>query len=241
MKLILSSKPAWVTEIHGSKRELRVTARPPRASGTPGEVTELRIWRRDETLSVSEAMVGSRFPKACPERHINFGGSFCLGLDAGQNLSSNNAAREWWDKLASFLDCQAFAAKHRRWPPEKGLSHGNAAHYQLAAERAADQLGLLQQYRDAVDHETGWLADPLPRVTRELDRLINGRAACPRGCLDKRAAPILRRQCQKKALMASLVYAERHRREEEAEFTRSFIKKGFACCGTMDGCPFQSE
>lgn len=232
----------WAEVVGDSGDDLIVRARPKIFGAPLSNVVELRIWGDNQNVKVSEREIGTHYPNSCPERHINPTGTFCLGLNAGDNVKSDAHAEKWWNDLSEYLGCQDYASNHRRWPPNKGLSHGDAAKAQLIAERVAKELDWLQDYRDAVDFGVGWLAGPLPKVNRESDRLLNGRAVCPKGCEHPRKQdPLLRRECDQRAKIAQLVRAEHLRRKAERAFVESFIKDGFVCCGTMDKCPFKER
>ncbi len=82
-----------------------------------------------------------QLPEFCLERHINADSTFCLYLDFVAKLGDEDAARSWWSSLGTFLNNQIYAEKHRVWPLESGLSHGDAAHEQLAMENLAESVG----------------------------------------------------------------------------------------------------
>lgn len=216
-----------------------MVATPPKPSGAAGSAFSLRVWVSDAKIKVAERQPGGRLPISCPERHINHDSSFCVGLDAGGKVTDEKSANQWWAHLQEYLQCQEFATKHRRWPPGKQLSHGNAAKYQLNAEKFADRLGLSQAYRDAVEHKVGWLSGVLPKVSKTEKKLLNGRARCPKDCKTKRGAPILRRQCREPENMWGLIANETMRRAEETRFIQSYQRDSMRCCGTMEICPFR--
>jgi hypothetical protein len=91
---------------------------------------------------------------------------------------------------------------------------------------------------NALHAQTGWLAGEIPRLHKSGTKLVNLRAACPRGCT-RRGRPVLRRKCKKRQLMFEIVREERRRREAECNFWASFPRK--QCCGTMDGCPLPRD
>src|SRR5690606_12693626 len=116
-----------------------------------------------------------------------------------------------------------------------------AARYQIKAEEFAVRLGVAQQYRDAIEHKTGWLSGDLPRYSEVERRLINGRAYCPRGCKSKKGTGVLRRQCKQREDMYGLVSNEMMRRYEARRFIETFKVDGFRCCRTMENCPFEDR
>lgn len=231
--------PTWAKVNRSRDTELQLVGRPPNPSGIARSSYNLRIWATGTEIQVAERCLGDQLPRSCPERHINNDGTFCVGLDAGSNITGEESAIRWWRYLAEYLQCQEFAAKHRRWPPGKHLSHGNAARYQIAAEKFASALGLLQDYRDAVEHKIGWLSGSLPKASKKEHKILNGRARCPRDCKTRKGAPILRRQCRESQNMWGLISNETGRRAEELRFIQSYKRDEFACCGSMNNCPFQ--
>lgn len=77
-----------------------------------------------------------------------------------------------------FILCQETAAEAGFWPGEPQLSHGEAGEIELAAERAAEQLGLESVYREAVAFGTGPIASGLAKINEKTGLLRNGRSAC---------------------------------------------------------------
>lgn len=83
-------------------------------------------------------------PPACPNRHINPSGTFCMGFpeeDAIEVRTEDDAAA-WWRRVMKFLVLQEAARQLRRWPTSREWAHGQeAATHQRAAERSAAGLG----------------------------------------------------------------------------------------------------
>jgi len=173
-------------------------------------------------------------PTFCPDRHINSNGTFCLGLRAGHLVENTRTASEWWGKLLVFLNYQETAHETRTWPDYAQLSHGEeAAEIQLDAEDLARDLGVHEEYADAVRGNENAIATLARRVDLKTMHLRNGRAACVCGRIDKRGRPFLRRQCWK-AGVKCLPVLERRRLEAVSSFWATFGDT--PCCGTMDGC-----
>jgi hypothetical protein len=107
-------------------------------------------------------------PRRCPQRHINADGYFCLGLRAGEGIRDAITARQWWEKLQVFLFCQETAHETGEWPSYAELSHGDAGEYQQRAERLAEQLGAIDQYRQAFLYGTGSIAEVSPSQSDHL-------------------------------------------------------------------------
>jgi len=139
-----------------------------RASKTFTRLFELRLLHLGSDVSVFEREIGNTLPSCCPERHINPDGSFCIGLRAGEGITAETAPA-WWDKLHAFALCQE-TAEAASGPTEAQLSHGAADEVELAAENAADQLGLRAVYREAVAFDTGLIAlFKLPQLDEHVD------------------------------------------------------------------------
>jgi hypothetical protein len=179
-----------------------------------------------------------RWPTFCPQRHINEGGYLCLGMSEVPIVKDDESAKSWWRVLVAHLSLQFTADATRVWPPHLEWDHGSAGDTQEKMEKLAQKQGLLEAVRQAHFYSQGWLAGELPRLTKTGDRLVNGRAPCPRGCT-MRKHPILRRSCEKRDLVYWLVKLERLKRAQSASFWDSV--KGKPCCGQMKNCPLRKE
>ncbi|GKQ53573.1 hypothetical protein BRSPCE3_44280 [Bradyrhizobium sp. Ce-3] len=209
-----------------------------RTSKTFTRLFELRLLHLDDDVSVSERHIGSTLPAFCPERHINPDGSFCIGLRAGEGITAETAPA-WWDKLHAFALCQETAAETGFWPSEAQLSHGDAGEVELAAESAADQLGLRAAYREAVAFDTGLIASGLRKVDPRTGTLRNGRSACVCGRTDRRGRILLRRDCYRSGLGCPI--ALEHRRRIMVDRYWRSLRGHVTCCGTMQECPLRSS
>ncbi|WP_350135806.1 E2 domain-associated cysteine-rich protein [Roseovarius sp.] len=107
----------------------------------------------------------------------------------------------------------------------------------------------------------GWLADRLPRISKERDRVLNARSPCPRGCTWKHKLlhkdscrisecysgcnrlhkPILRMECPNRAVIEELVLREYERQRIESKIFDELRKQGKICCGSMKHCPLKSN
>ncbi len=237
-KHLEASLPSWVTISRRGAKKLRIDAKPTLVGGESGAEFELEIKDVGGGVKVFEAIPGTRLPPACPERHINYDGSFCVGLNEGKQITNAVEAEKWWVLLGDYLRFQQAAEKYRRWPPGHWLSHGKAALAHLELEKIASQVGWEDEVFSAIEFRQGWLSRNLPRVRRSSDMLVNQRAPCPRGCASKGKA-ILRRNCPNRAVVFRLVKAELDRRDYENLFVEEFKQEGFQCCGTMAKCPFR--
>ncbi|MBD8548270.1 hypothetical protein IFT82_16205 [Sphingomonas sp. CFBP 8760] len=172
-----------------------------------------------DRLIVAEAVPGSLLPRSCPERHVNSDGSFCLGLEPfGCTVDQVD---DFWAKLRSYLLCQQFADVRGLWPTGRWLSHGEAAHHQLAAEAAAERAGLARRYREALEFGIGRLAGPLPA------------GGCSRRPPERRSS--------RRLALEELVDAEIRRREAEVAFADLYLNWGPRCCRTMRVCPIRDR
>jgi hypothetical protein len=235
LEWLLDSLPDWVLLGQKTAGEFRVIAQPDRAGGLRTREYHLIVRGRAE-VEVLEAPDARLLPTFCPQRHINSGGLFCVGLRAGKGISDSASARQWWSQLASFLACQDTAHETRHWPQYAQLSHGeDAAEAELEAETLAAELGLREEFRRAVCLDTGIIACFARRVDVNTLRLRNGRARCVCGRRHRDGYPKLRRDCWK-AKYPCLPILEYQRRREVNRFWKGFRNAAQLCCGTMVGC-----
>jgi hypothetical protein len=232
--LLISSAPDWsvVTLVHISK--FKVRAAPHRASGVRTRSFDLLVSEEDAEVVVREEAQARKLPAFCPERHINKDSSFCLGLDAGSEVTTLVAATYWWDKLKSFLVCQETAEETGFWPPYAQLSHGEAGEIEAKAEVVSRSINCLSEYREAVQHNSGFIAERLTKINKATGRLYNGRAPCLCGRKGQRGQVVLRRICHK---LGCPVEFEFKRRLAVDRFWKSMAHK--TCCGSMQNCPLE--
>ena len=229
------SAPDWVAIIDRSPAGLDVDVSPRQQSGAPTEIFELFVDTRSPSGAAGERVLGRRLPRSCSERHVNFDGTFCLGLDRAAIVDEQGGKR-FWETVRTYLLSQLFAEKHGRWPPGRGLSHGDAAYLQMQAELAASAAGLAGAYATALDHQQGWLAGDLPQI---VEAMADGAHACcsigePTGSLH------IQLGCDQCAAVADLVRLEHERRGSEREFTASSAWTR-TCCATMPRCELRNH
>lgn len=229
--------PAWADFRSINAREALVDMVAVRTSKALTRLFELRIVHVGDNVSVSEREIGNTLPACCPERHINPDGSFCIGLRAGEGITAKTAPA-WWDKLHVFLLCQETAAETGFWPSEAQLSHGEAGEMQLAAEDAADQLGLRAAYREAVAFDTGLIASGLRKINANTGALRNGRSACICRRTDRHGRVLLRRDCHRGGVGCPIVL-ENRRRAMVDRYWRG-LRGQVTCCATMQECPLRN-
>jgi hypothetical protein len=199
----------------------------------------LVIKARGTLVEVQEA-APLRLPAACPDRHINFGGGFCMNWQDGEPLlvADSASAELWWDTLQQYLRKQEVAERLRRWPDRGQWAHGEAARHQRQAEHAAAALGAdyledLRSGRLSVGAERRGFLTLLRggrrayAVWRQARRVATLRQAC--FCGSGRTL----RDCHR-IEAAELVFALIAWPREEARFWASM--KDQPCCGTLEEC-----
>lgn len=87
-------------------------------------------------LEVREDRRSQRLPSFCPERHINFDGSFCLQYGKRDALRPENGedVSVLWHLIYGFLELQVKAEVLGRWPSSREWAHGDAASHQQICE-----------------------------------------------------------------------------------------------------------
>lgn len=192
----------------------------------------VRLFISDQPIPrVREAVPGACFPRRCSERHIEFTGAFCLGLEIRAPTTAR-LARIWWSWLHDFLQCQAVADRTRVWPLGHGLDHGAAGEYHRRALRLAERLGLEEAYFSA------WLGQPSWFTSTGLTKL-GDRGRRPTVPSGPARAPRVRGR-RARLLRLELVILERARRKAVAAFNREVRTVGLTCCGTMRDCALAS-
>ena len=105
VELLRQVAPNWVTIITFKPDALTFAATIGRAGGIQSREYRLLVsCPAPATVSVSEEVIGTLLPAWCPERHVNPGGSFCLGLNAGAHIGNLTDAVAWWRKIEVFLE-----------------------------------------------------------------------------------------------------------------------------------------
>lgn len=178
-------------------------------------------------VRVRERHIGELLPPFCPERHINDGGTFCIGLRAGYSVNTENAACSWWMKLQAFLCCQETAASTRAWPKWAQLSHGDAGDIQLSAEFVADRIGMRAEYDAAVQYNLGHVAKNVANFDTARNVLRKARPDCI-------CSPAQAFTCENRKYDC-LIALETMRKRAEVDFWTTLDAS--RCCKTMNGCP----
>ncbi|RWL91018.1 MAG: hypothetical protein EOR68_29515 [Mesorhizobium sp.] len=226
---------------------------PINASGAPAARFLIEVTDTGDRIVAKEANA-EHLPSFCPERHINFDGTFCLyWAEAEQHeITDTEAAVRWWGKLLVFLLRQRAVAALRRWPGKgEARAHGSeAARHQAVAEAAAAKLGgaferalkegrLTTLRRRLGGHDRlRLLLDGKRLLTVDME---NGHVMTRRqGCKCDRGSGLPLVACSDHAqVFADLAAALEGWRLAEAKFFDSFKASSLKCCGTMDECPLR--
>ena len=238
--LIRSSCPPWFNITEDTAQEIVGNAVIRMPTAARDFSIDLKIEEGSNQVLAREAVVGTKLPASCPERHVNSNGSFCLGLGAETIVADRDAAIIWWGLLHAFLELQQVAERTGVWPQRQALSHGDAGAHHFEALEAARKLGIEEEYHRMLEGEPAWFSQPFPRIHKSGARLCNGRLPCPKGCKNRKGMPVPRRDCHKKEQIIALLFHERKRRKAEKEFWRALMRAGKSCCGTMRACPLRN-
>lgn len=261
LRLLLKHTPSWVQLVNDRQVSAQVSCAPPKASGLIAGHYLLKLsFLRGGGVSVAEDKEVSSFPKSCPERHINPDATFCISYGSTEPLIEAHGAIAWWEYLRMFLLHQAYAQKYGVWPLEGGLSHGDAARIQEKMEELAAPLGWKEEILVGMFRSKGWLANSLPKASPRLDRLLNSRTPCPRGCTHQADSdrsivcrpadtdleatdgkPILRAECPNRSALERIALLEHRRRKAQYDFIQDICKDAPKCCGTMKYCPLANS
>lgn len=255
---LLQNIPEWASIEDRKTRQATVLALPTgtRTIFADGFFLKLEMSEHGG-VAVREAESKRQFPEFCLERHINPDSTFCVYFRSEYPLDDDEAAKTWWSYLSVYLRNQVYAHKRGVWPLGSGLSHGDAAHVQVEMETLARPLGWEEDLWLGMFRGKGWLAESLPRISRDRHRVLNVRTPCPRGCrwkhklLRKKSCisdgcnsdcnrlhkPILRAECPNRNIIEELVLKEHKRQRTESEIIDSLKEDGKKCCGSMKRCP----
>lgn len=255
LSLILRNTPAWATVDSSRPGFAIVSASPQLEGGKPPRTfsIELRI-STSGGIKALEQPEHRQWPSSCLERHINPDSSFCVFYGSESRIEDDEQAALWWSHLASYINNQVYADRYKVWPQGAGLSHGDAAVEQVAMEILAGPLGWKEELWQGMFRSSGWLAENLPRISKDKTRVVNSRSPCPRGCTRKHKGlrkhscapgckkthrPILRADCPHRESVEQIILHEHRRRAIEREMVQKLYQQGHRCCGTMKQCPLR--
>lgn len=212
------------------------------------ESFSLEVSETNNFLYVRETC--NKLPTLCPNRHLNTGGSFCLGL---REDLIHLSAEEWFLLIKDFLKIQISVSKNKFWPkiyPQ--WSHGeDAAKYQKIVEnnlRVIDlkklgfdlnKLYLIKKDNKAFPNsEYYFLYHKSELVLMSFkDKVHNKRASCICNNAGKKSHSTIgkcKNKCAK--LLFDTVYYEEKRKFAEKEFWDFFKNQNAKCCNTMKEC-----
>ena len=208
---------------------------------------------KDEYLHVRET-TPSLLPSGCPQRHINYDGTFCLGWSVVEDLKvlSADDARRWWKMVYAFLIKQLRASRTKKWPGDE-WAHGHAAAVsQCLTEMAAKSLGesFLENLKshklrvEVVDRESTDKSllkvyqngKHIYSVWKKSEKIINAQRTCP--CKGHgKSKPKKIRNCKEHAADLATLGVHLHKKEiEERKFYEAYASQR-KCCGSMTNCP----
>ena len=212
---------------------------------------ELEVHAVNDVLKVKAT--NGRYPSLCPNRHINNGGFFCLGLH--EDLATLSIEK-WVRTVQKFLEAQYKCELNGMWPINdfKQWAHGDGAKYQKVVEHYFDQfknnlLGVTLEQLKVVELNSDkkkiyhvYANDELILVGNE-DQVLNKRHTCI--CDDhglKKHISI--GKCPKKCATVIFMVAINDflLDKAEQEFWDSFRKDcEVICCNTMKRCEFKQN
>ena len=221
----------------------------PRAGGERHDFV-LELSATGSAVSVREEPP-ARLPVFCPDRHINVGGSFCLGWGptAAPAVVDEESARAWWTAVVRFLQLQLTANELGVWANgANDWGHGDAAKHQAVAEAAAGSTGERLRH-DLRAGNFSVIREPhargarleLRREGRHIARIAIGPPAklkdshvpCP--CDQPEGMTV--DACRDHVDQLSRFMLELWRwRQSEDQFLRELAESGATCCGTLKNC-----
>lgn len=212
------------------------------------------IFERNKTggIFVKENPLNRKLPDFCPERHINYGGYFCLGVNELDNLLiiDEPSSDQWLNRLITYLKLQEKATILRNWDSDKEWMHGNAAEYQNVALISAKNLGnfFVKSINDKSIETKFFKRNSSSFLTvlflqnnfkytinltsKKVTRL---RSSCPCDNKIKGVRRIGRCGNHSKDLYL-LGLAHYLMTAKEQEFWAGWIKQGIKCCGFCTSC-----
>lgn len=238
LEFLLNNLPSWVRLTSNDTADgFAITANPKLFGGENGESFSLVIKNTASKIEVSENEVGRKLPPHCPERHINKGGIFCIGLNAGELISSDTEAQQWWNWLEEYLRLQQTASQLGVWPVQSGLAHGKAAEYQIKIEEIGAKLGWGEKVLNSIFLNQKRVISLLPNYKQQGVTKLRKRAACPLGCIYKRKLAKIK-NCHEQDFR-KLIDLETAFHQHTKDFIKNFKECGGECCQTMKNCPFK--
>lgn len=211
---------------------------------------ELEVHFRADALHVKAT--NERYPDLCPNRHINHGGWFCLGLAEDINVLS---IEQWVQNLKQFLEAQQKCEINKVWPCNdfKEWAHGDGAIYQKVIEQYYQEfknnsLGLTLEQLKIIEVNSASGKRKLFHVyaNGELilignqNQIFNKRYACicdQYGLRKHKSIGKCSKQCSKIIFMVAV--NDYLLQKAEKVFWNSFGERN--CCNTMKKCNFKDK
>lgn len=207
------------------------------------QIIRLEIYPQNDQLLVKAA--DKRFPNFCPNRHINYGGFFCLGLDSDiEHLS----VIEWLKIVRDFLTAQHECEIKQEWHT-KQWAHGDGAIYQRKVEEyyqefLANPLNItLEDLQVKEIEKLGrkvyhiYLKGNLLLIGNK-NRSLNKRYSCicePNGLKKHRSIGKCTYKCAE--VLYQVAINDFFRKRAEEKFWESWAKsENVTCCNTMKNC-----
>ncbi len=211
----------------------------------------LSIIEQDGRIAVLESKPVTRFPTCCPERHINPGGTFCLGLNVDLAEVTASAIEDWWLLLEEFLYVQFVVDQTGRWPSHKMLSHGAAGETHAKALVVASRLGIESDYEECLSGREGWVSELVTgylqnevictRKSIPVNHISNRLMTSAEAMLSQRIIGKKKiKKRKRRRLLHRLVALEVLRARQERKFWDVIVDHRVECCGTMIECPLQT-
>ena len=212
-------------------------------------IEELEVHAVNNVLRVKAT--NGRYPNLCPNRHINSGGFFCLGLyEDLKNLS----VKEWVRTVQYFLEAQNKCEMNGVWPREdfKEWAHGDGAVYQKKVEQYFDKfkrndLGLTLEHLKVIESKYSnlnkekifhiYANEELILIGNEK-KIFNKRHTCicdKHGLKKHKSISKCPNKCSEAVFMVAI--NDYLLNKAEKEFWKSFGKT--ECCNTMRNCYFK--
>ena len=245
--------PGWVKRYNKKATTLIFTAALSKFGGGTHPSLELEIFLKGDRFAAKETN-SPRWPRFCPERHINPGGDFCLGVDADVPIVSDaETASQWWGILENHLRLQFRADKQNRWPAPNSYPHGDAGNIQAEIEKRIASSPMVGKIEYSALRAAGILNRKIRKklISRKGKRINKGLVPCVflqqcacesrrEGTISKR--PVFRNNCEHRDLIYRIVTAEDKIEKAELEFWQSLKihpkYKNFKCCGFSKDCGF---
>jgi hypothetical protein len=211
---------------------------------------ELEVYFKAEALHVRAT--NGRYPDLCPNRHINHGGWFCLGLAEDIKILS---IERWVQNLKQFLEAQQKCEINGVWPCNdfKEWAHGDGAIYQKVVEQyyeqfkanrlglTLDQLKVVELYSINRDQKLYHVyANGELILIGNQNHVLNKRYACicdQHGLKKHRSIGKCSEKCSKVVFIVAI--NDYLLDKAEKEFWGSF--GGTTCCNTMKKCNFKEK